>query len=96
MLARRPIASQRVLLATRRPTALLVMPVISCRLSVVMLCMLATFSQLILRSVPFVTVVGDAGMAAEYSWDEAEVGMVTFDGCVDTAATHAFYGAHSN
>ena len=55
------------------PTALLRAPVVSCRLSVVVLCMLATGSQLILRSVPFVAMVGDEGMAAEFDWDEAEV-----------------------
>ena len=38
--------------------------------------MLATGTQLILRSVPFVATVGPDGMAATYDWDEKEVGWV--------------------
>lgn len=51
--------------------------------------MLATGTQLILRSVPFVATVGPDGMAATYDWDEKEVGWVFASfgwGCTCTAA----------
>lgn len=58
------------------PTAFLVAPRLSCRASVILLCMFAVGTQLVMRSVPFVATVGPDGMAAEYDWDEHEVGQV--------------------
>ena len=71
------------------PTAFFQAPKVSCRMSVIVMCMLATGTQLILRSVPFVATVGPDGMAATYDWDEKEVGWVFASfgwGCTCTAA----------
>ena len=55
------------------PTALLSVSV-STRCQVIMLCMAATGTQLMMRSLPFITTVGKDGMAAQYGWDEEDVG----------------------
>ena len=61
------------------PTAFLNLK-ISTRMSVILMCMMATGTQLILRSVPFTATVGPDSMSAApptgYDWDEHEAGMV--------------------
>ena len=61
------------------PTAFLNLN-ISTRMSVILMCMMATGTQLILRSVPFTATVGPDSMSAApptgYDWDEHEAGMV--------------------
>lgn len=56
------------------PTALLTMPAFSTRISVIVLCMVATGTQLMMRSLPFVAVIGKDGMAMQYGWGEEDVG----------------------
>ena len=56
------------------PTLLFTMPRFSTRVTVIVLCMSATGTQLMMRSLPFVAVIGKDGMAAEYGWDEEDVG----------------------
>jgi ACS family glucarate transporter-like MFS transporter len=55
-------------------TALFTLPSLSTRMGVVLLCMAATGTQLMMRSLPFVATVGDNGMAKQYDWDEQETG----------------------
>ena len=55
------------------PTALLSFN-FSTRFQVILLCMFATGTSLMARSLPFTTTVGDDGMAVQYGWDEADVG----------------------
>jgi hypothetical protein len=56
------------------PTALLTVPRFSTRISVILLCMIATGTQLMMRSLPFVATIGKDGMAAQYGWSEEDVG----------------------
>jgi len=66
-------APKRVKQFGEGPTALLSFN-FSTRFQVILLCMFATGTSLMARSLPFTTTVGDAGMAVQYGWDEADVG----------------------
>ena len=66
---------------------------VCCRFTVICLCMAATGTQLMMRSLPFIATVGENGMAVQYDWDEEEVGYLfaAFGwGCTNPPAEYSY------